>query len=206
MNKGIKYLAVAMLAGAVIASTYAANIQVIWSAAASTGIGLANGTPAPVGTLIEIGAFSGAANTALTGFNVFASSTIPATFSGAFWNQINSTADEALYATKQLYLVAQSGGEQGIFTYIGGTQWVYPHAADIPNQITPDVEDMVSNAGTALNALKAGGTIFQGNGLVFDAGNQVSYLTMAAPIPEPSSIALVAVGLLGMVGLIRRRS
>jgi hypothetical protein len=205
MNKGIKYLAVAMLAGAVAASTYAANIFVTWSAADVTGIALADGiTPLPVGSLIEVGVFSGAANTALTGFNVFASSTVPATYGGGFWDPIPSVADEALFATKQLYIVAQSGTQQGIFS---STTWIAPHSTDNPNSIPIDIEALITpgTEGTAGNTLLGSAVIVQGGGPVFHVGS--SYLTLAQTVvPEPSSIALVAVGLLGMVGLIRRRS
>jgi len=205
MNNGIKYTAVALLAAGLAASTYAAgNIEVDWSASDVTGVALANGTPIDNTALIEIGNFSGAANTALTGFHAFATDGSTIGTGGqpnGFWNAVLSVASDSSFAHTTIYLVVQNHGQQGIFS---DSQWEFPANGDIPNQISIDVENLVDNPGSPSATLDPTANIVQG-GFLPQNTDTYSYLLLQAPVPEPSSIALVVMGLLGGIGLIRRR-
>jgi len=201
MNNGIKYIAIGMLATGLAVSTYATgNIEVDWSASDVTGIALANGTPAPSGTM-ELGVFSGTPNVALTGFTGWVTNTTALGDDGAgFFNNIKTIQDDSAVFHQQMYLVVQSGTQQGIFT---DTQWIFPANSDIPNQISIDVENLVTSPGSSSAALSSAATIVEGAFLPQNV-DTYSYLELHA-VPEPSTIALVVMSLLGGIGLIRRR-
>jgi len=198
MNNGIKYTAVALLAAGLAVSTYAAgNIEVDWSASDVTGIASASGNPLASGTMI-LGVFSGSPNSALTGFTPWVTDTTDLGDDGAgFFTTISTIKLDTNVSHQRIYLVVQSGGQQGIFS---DTQWIFPANSDIPNEIAIDVENLVDNPGTAGATLDPTAQIVQG-GFLPQNTDTYSYLLL---VPEPSSIALVIMGLLGGIGLIRR--
>ncbi|MGO9244369.1 MAG: PEP-CTERM sorting domain-containing protein [Verrucomicrobiia bacterium] len=99
---------------------------------------------------------------------------------------------------------ASPGGEVGVFR--GDSSWVYPAdmlagtgSIDTDNAFTALVGSYV----TGLNgSLSATWPYNQGDG---NDNNPLNVLDMATIVPEPSSILLVAMGLLGGIGMIRRR-
>jgi hypothetical protein len=226
MNKGIKYLAVASLAAACAIGTYAGNIEVDWSANDVTGVSLANTyIGVPNGSLMEIGIFSGAfvaptlGQSSLANFTAFATSTTQGSEGdlGEF-NQIKTIADDAGFATKQIYMVffdapTQSAATQmGVFYYTGvhlgagnAGQWVFQSSSDLDITSTIDVEGILDNPGTVGGSLDANGHIVYGDGVTYNPSTKYSMVELQAIVPEPSSITLVVVGLLGAFGMIRRR-
>jgi len=225
MNKGIKFLVVAALAAGTAVSSYAAgNTVANWSAGDITGLSLQGTTNgiAP-GSLIEIGVFTVAptvGSPSLAGFVPFAAS-ITAVGTGGqpngFWNTIFSTNNDAAYATLQAYIVAfnapttNAATQEGIYTLGAGNSasasWIFKHGTDIPNFISPDIEQLVSNPGAAVPTLGPGANIVYGSGPVDDSVDGYTFLQLKnIVVPEPSTYMLVGTGLLGLLGLRRRRS
>lgn len=218
MKKGIRHLVVGLLTVAATVGAYAGDITVTWNAFKFTGVALAGGgiTPVPLGNTIQIGYFTIAptlGSSSLVNFVPWATSTINDTFDG-FWTQSN-TADEAATATgvngRQMYIVVTAPGSNlGIFSSTLPA-WKFPTSADTIPSTSVDLDDLVTGPGTAGNALAASGVIIFGSGPFYSdeapagAGiEDLSYFKLGV-IPEPSTYVLVGMGLLGAIGLMRRR-
>ena len=220
MNKGIKYLVAGLAATGLVMSTQAAPITVNWGAADVTGISLAGGnTPLPAGDLLEIGTYNGAINgTSLANFVVFGTSSSAGGASiPGFWNA-TTTADEGSIGHSNIYIVAFNAAtvgaatQEGVWRAVGNAAWAFPKASDIPNSTTIDLEDVLNNPGTAGAAYANAGNQIVGGGIGFvandpnDVNTSTSWLRLATLVPEPSTYMLVGTGLLGLLGLRRRRS
>jgi len=223
MNRGIKYLVMGLAATGLAMSSYATgNTVANWSAGDVTGValqGTTNGIAA--GSFIEIGVFTVAptlGSASLANFVPFATSTSDGSGGqpNGFWNTITSSANDANYATLQAYIVAfntptaGAATQEGIYSLGAGNSasgsWVFKHGTDIPNFISPDIEQLLTGPGTAGNALVPQAQIVYGSGPVFDSVDSFSFLQLKSIVPEPSTYMLVGTGLLGLLGLRRRRS
>ncbi|MGA2140221.1 MAG: PEP-CTERM sorting domain-containing protein [Verrucomicrobiia bacterium] len=215
MNKGIKYLVVGVLAAATAMSVRAANIEIDWSASDYTGFALQNGTPVPDNAYASVGYFSTAptaGSSDLSAYHAFASSTAvfnTGSVSGypGFIPEEISSYDQGAFGGQQLYFVITSGTQEGIYTFspTQNANWKFPHAGDIPNSSSPDIEQLVDLPGTAGNVLNGNATVIYGSGPQYSAGS--SYMLLQdTVVPEPSTWVLVGTGLLGLIGLARRRS
>jgi hypothetical protein len=81
------------------------------------------------------------------------------------------------------------------------SSWKFPLATDASPSTTIDADDLTATPGTASGALASGVTgFYTGTTAAANGGVELGV------IPEPSSIALVVAGLLGLVGISRRRS
>jgi len=215
MNKGIKYVIAGLVAAGVGLSSYAANIEVIAQAQSNTYLTDADGNYTPGGWLLELGTFASTptdGSSSLAGFSVFGTG-VTGNAGGDF--NLNITSSDVGFAHDQIYLVAFNAATQGAATEEGiyyvndasQTKWRFPAATDDPANTLFDVDAMFQASATANTALVSGGHIVFGSA-AYDETGPYTELRMAtlSPVPEPSSIMLVVVGLLGMVGLIRRRS
>ncbi len=123
-----------------------------------------------------------------------------------YWSD-STTQDEAATATgvnaAQMYVVVTSGSDLGIFSS-SLLNWKFPKSTDFPNSTLIELEDLVTNPGTAGNALAASAQIIFGSGVFYNGAGE-SFLKLAT-VPEPSTAMLVGAGLLGLVGLRRRSS
>jgi len=225
MSKGIKYLVVGLAATGLALSVRAANITESWSANDVTGLSLAGGTNGlPAGDLIEIGVFSVAptvGSPSLANFTAFSASTTAVASGGdpnGFWPAVVKTASDAGFASQQAYMVAFNAPTAGAATqegiyYLTGVhlapgaagQWVFQSSADLNTEATPDIEDLIVSPGTAGATLAATAHIVFGGGPVFDSKDSYTFLQLQT-VPEPSTYMLVGTGLLGLLGLRRRRS
>jgi len=215
MSKGIKYLVVGLAATGLAMSAHAANITVNFGAGDVTGISLAGGTtPLPVGDLIEVGAFLGTPPTvgssSLANFVVFGT-----TLSGSGGNPGGffagaTTASEAGFGHSNLFIVAFNNATGVGYTQLGiwgqnSANWVFPKSTDIPSSTTVDMEQLVNNPGNsatfAATTVKVFGRSPQQSA---DFGGS-TYLPLQL-VPEPSTWMLVGTGLIGLLGLRRRRS
>jgi len=224
--KFIKCSAVVATAAAVFGLSSARAMTVSWAAATDQGIsttGNLNGLPA--GDLVEIGDFGGAANSTIaalsnsptavqaafteyaTGFIGDGESGAPGTFTEA-----GSGRTGLGFFSQQIYMVAFNAATAGAATAVGvfegppgaaasgnsdGDPWTFP-ANDI-GSIGIDAGD-VSAAGVIIGQYVV-------NGIDSASLNEspANSLDLIVTVPEPSSIALVVMGLLGGIGLIRRR-
>ena len=200
-----------MAAAALALATHASAMSVSWNAQVSRFLTLSDqATLVPQGDLIEIGITSASQatlNSATTATQLAANFTIVAAgfvgdtvgLPGTF---AESTATPgAGFFSKQIYLLAfnanaPAGATQaGVFT---DTSWLFPPTDTAGTSII----DLGDSGVTAQVGSLASGTVV-GSGLDgTDAGALKGGYTV---VPEPSSIVLVALGLLGGLGVIRRR-
>jgi hypothetical protein len=210
MNKIVKFTVVAAAVVALGISQANAMTEV-WSAQVSSFLTLADGTTGvPSGGKIELGILG--TNT-VSGLQALALN--PAGLDAAFvdwavnsigtgtgidgsWS-ITTGAPGAGFFSQQIYLLAfntansASASQVGLFT---NPSWVFP-ASDAANPGTIELSD----AGLlALIGAIGGNTVTTPSEL--DGGQAIKL----AVVPEPSSVVLAGLGLLGLVGLIRRRS
>lgn len=209
MKQVTKLVAVAAVA-AVVGWGYQANAMTVnWGDTGSPFLTAADGvTPLAIGDLIEIG--SDTANTS-GGFTLWTAGANIATPSlpggtgligdgtgaeGSF-SEGNGGAGAGFFSD-QIYIKAfNSSSANGAYSLFTSTTWVFP----------------ATDAGTENLDLGNGGiTVLVGSyftGTVTDpnlTGGGPNADAIAVAVPEPSSIALVVLGLLGGIGLIRRRS
>ncbi len=124
-------------------STQAGPITVNWSAS-DAALELANGTPLPIGSLVQIGFMTGPSNN-IANFTPWASGAIGDGFGypGVFGE--STGADEAAASHKQIYMVAwdtpDASGNYGIFTGLGDPNWVFPASSDFPNSTSLELGD-----------------------------------------------------------------
>jgi PEP-CTERM motif len=192
-------VAVVAAIGLSLTLAQAGPITVNW-AASTAGFVDGGGTPLAIGDLVQIGIMSG--GTSISNFTPWASGAIGDSFGlpGVF--SISTDGDDTAPVNaggKQIYMVAfNSVGPSANYAIITGTfavnQWRFPLASDVPNDTTIDAGDN----GVAIVA----GT----QGPAYDVFGDGSYvIPTVAVIPEPSTWTLVGAGLLGLVGLARRR-
>lgn len=214
MNKGIKALVVVAAAIGISASSYAAAITVNWAAFAATGVSLegAGISAVPTGDLVEIGYFTIAptpGSSSLANFVPFGSTTTFGVggFDG-FWQGHASSADEVPFSGQQIYIVAFNAAtagaatQEGIFTSSLGT-WKFPSSTP-PATTGIELQDLVVNPTGPTPTLAGTASILFGSG-PFTDGAGSAYLKLQTIVPEPSTVALVGLGMLGMIGFIRRR-
>jgi len=211
---GMKLAKYTVVAAAVMLAASAARVYAVtvnWNSDDTNEVTLAGGTVGlPDGDLVEIGIFSsvpanGSTAAQVAGaLTVFGSGTIGEGTGGGSGDAgtfaITSTAPVAGFAGSHIYVVAFNAATSGAATAVGvftstmGT-WTFP-AAD-SGSTTIDMDDVapsgvVDGAGYGVNTFNSA---WQG-GLV----NALELTT----VPEPSSIALVVLGLVGGIGMIRR--
>jgi hypothetical protein len=208
MNK-IQKVGVMLVAAAVVASTsqvYAMTEN--WGAATSRFLTGPDGTTGvPSGDLIEIGTVSNPSGaqgattaTQLASFmTVWASSTV-GTGEGVdgAW-AVTSALPGAGFFGDQIYLLAFNAATPGAATQMGlftNTGWLFP-TSDTAAANSSDIGDAGT---TAVVGGLASGTVVNPSAI---AGGDAAELKA---VPEPSSVVLVVTGLLGLLGIRRRRS
>jgi hypothetical protein len=204
--RSIKYVVAGLIAAGLAASSYAAAITVNWATLVNTYVSDSSGNPL-TGDLLEIGTFAslptvGSAN--LASFVVFGTATDDS--DGVFVE--STTASDSVFAHKQIYFVAfnnatgagpGAGGQEAIFYVpdITLSNWRFPAGTDIITSTTLDLQDgFVGDTGVLAN----NAVVVYGK-----TGVETDPSSLLETVPEPSSIALVAMGLLGGIGMIRRR-
>jgi len=132
---------------------------------------------------------------------------LPAGFAGE-----STSGDDTGFAHQQIYLVAFNASTAAAATQIGvwsvdftsanpnAAAWRFAASTDFPNTTTIDLEDLTSSPGTGNAPLASGAHIWLGTGTTADVNGNFRL----TGIPEPSTYALVATGLVGLLGLRRR--
>jgi len=199
--KSIKYIvAAAVLAGLATASY--ATVTVDYGSAASTFFSDQGGNYEA--TTFELGTFATAptqGSSSLAGFSSFGSDTIS---DGAISGGFTGTAG-ATFGHDQIYLVAFGPGTQIFIGDVSDTvdsAWKFPADADVVTATAIDLGDFASGGG-GTTTLASGANVVFGKVAVDPSGPYTLLETFA--VPEPSSIALVVLGLVGSIGMIRRR-
>jgi hypothetical protein len=211
MNGRVKYLIVGLIAMGTALSSQAGNITMNWNAFDVTGVALANGTPVPTNSLIEIGTFSVAptpGSPSLAGFNVFATGLVgDGGAANGFWTK-SSIADDAGFAGNRVYIVVfnapTTNATQLAILSTTLSTWTFPHSSDVQPFRNIDIESLVSNPGTPFNTFSGSAMAIYQAGVIYNGSDQKTYIKLAF-IPEPSSFALSAFGLLAVVGLAKSR-
>lgn len=205
--KSIKYIVAGLILAGFAASSQAV-ITVNWASNFNTFLtdntGAANYL---TGDLVEIGTFASAptiGSSSLAGFSVFDSTLAVA---GAI-SASSTFPGGATFGHNQIYLVVFNAATAGLATQEGiffvdmasNAAWRFPADADTINTTKIDLQDMYVGTDGA-GAAATGATV------VFGATGQDGSgpYHLLETVPEPSSYALVGMGLLGAIGLIRRR-
>jgi len=212
--KTIKYVVAGLAIAGLAVSSYAGTIEVDWGAqnnAYMTDNSGAAGYLVP-NDLLEIGTFASAptvGSPSLVGFSVFATGSIN---NGVGSFVLADPAIETGFTHSQIYIVAYNtptvtGNSQlAIFDVSDASNntWKFPASSDVPSSTAFDVQSMFASPGSDSIALAPGAQMIYGT-VGLDAAGPYQLIETES-VPEPSSIALVVLGLLGGIGLIRRRS
>ena len=210
MKNGIKYLVAGLVATGLTVSSYAtitATLNAASNSYVTDNTGAANYL---TGDLVEIGAFSVAptvGSPSLANFTVFATGL---TSSGGF--SVSKTLNPAgAFSHTQVYLVVFNQANANI---IGTTQlaiadvndasntsWRFPADADVPSSTLIELDSLFN--GTTGNLATGAQILFGGHAQ--DPSGPYNMLETGL-IPEPSTWVLVGTGLVGLLGLRRRRS
>jgi len=213
MKNGIKYLVAGLVATGITMSSYAAGITVNWATSQNTFIADNTGSLNYLsGDLIEVGAFTSGptiGSSSLANFVVFGT-TLSATGLGAGSFSASHNGSDVGFAHTQIYLVAFNNAtgigatQEGIYFVndANNANWKFPAASDTITTTTFDLQDLFTNGTTAQPA--AGATVVFGSTGVDTSGP--SNMVELKVVPEPSTWMLVGTGLLGLLGLRRRRS
>ena len=138
---------------------------------------------------------------------------------------VNNNSDSLGLANAQVYLWAfkttTNGDPNGSFSNVtstgvfwldqtaaGGTRWRFRPQAEVPNSTFVDIVDLTTNQGGGSNALRAGAHVAAGT---FPAANSAAVagardFGLIAVVPEPASLAMLAIGLLAVSQRRRRNS
>lgn len=217
MNKVMRYMVVGLMAAGVAVTSYAGNITVAAAAAQNTYLGDSLGNYTPAGWLIEFGTFSVApVDNVLPNLANFTPWVAGSGFTGGAGGDFNigGTADDTTpqnVKNQQIYLVAFNNASGVGYTELGvyyvnkasKPAWAFPDSANFPNDTTAiDIQDLLATPDGVSTALGTGAHIVWGSSAVLgDTYNQIRL----AVVPEPSTVILVGLGLLGLVGLRRRK-
>jgi len=214
MKNGIKYLIAGLVAtGLTVSSSYAA-ISAAFTAEGSSFV-TDNTGPANYldGDLVEIGTFTNGAPTvgssSLSFFDVFGSIL---TADGAFSGN-GAAVSAGVFSHAQIYLVVFNAATQGAATQeaivdvsdASNSRWKFPADADVPNNTSISLDDLFATPGPSAT-LATGATVVYGTVGVDPGDGGPFSLLETKLIPEPSTYMLVGTGLLGLLGLRRRRS
>jgi hypothetical protein len=208
----------AVVVGVVLVGFSQAKADTIgWAAAATTGLQLADGTTAvPVGDFIAVGYFasggidrtdaqiaSDSFATLQANFKQFGPGAIgdgtgvPGTFT-----ETSSNLDPLFNPPHRIYIwvvdnpVLASATQQAVISAPGNPNWVWAVQPDGVNSIDisdPLVAAIIGSAGAANDPN------LTGNGIP-------NAFNLAVIVPEPSTVTLVGLGLLGLLPIRRRRS
>ena len=205
-----------------ISSVYANNTTANWGAQISNGVGDASGNPLPNGSndLILLGSFdinnaTIAANGSnesflLSNFTTFASAVMgqgdpngSGSASDGYWTAVSTNSASTLgIQTKEIYYwvfnapTAGAATQYGIFTAPSNSSWFFPDDTTTAQSNTTDLSQVPQDSSGIL-----WGSF--GNGL---SRNGESPLYNLAAIPEPSTLALIALGLAGLPIAVLRRN
>ncbi len=196
--------------------------QVTWGAYTSNGVGDASGTPLPIGDIILLGHFNLTdAQIAANGNNeaflmanfvqyasAFVGDGAPAGPNPAdnlgYWlaNSNNSSNSLSIQNTQMYYWVfnastTQAASQYGIFTNPTAASWKFPDDNAVPPTTITDLSDVQH---TSQGILWGG----YGTGTSKDAVSPLFNLKAFAAVPEPSTLALLTVGLLGGAAAVRK--
>jgi hypothetical protein len=227
MKNGIKYLVAGLVATGLAVSSSYASVTVSWATGnftylSDSGGAATDGSQLAAGDLLEIGTFAVApvgvtlatVQATLASFEVFGSGTINNGI-GAF-NIVSANTAAPLFTGQQIYLVTYNASTKLLATQAGifyaddtmVTSWKMPaDSATASTIIDPfslfGADDGVSATLGPAGHVVYGGTAFDGSG---GPGASYTLLDTASIVPEPSTWMLVGTGLIGLLGLRRRRS
>jgi len=218
--KSIKYIVAAAIAASLTVSSYA-TVAVTWATSSSTYItdsgGAADdGTTLANGDVLEIGTWAslpsaitqGNVQAELSSFEVFGTGSVNLGNGNGFGLASSATAGPT-FTGKQIVMIAfdqptftvTPGSTQVAIFYTSASNWIMP-ADSATAATTIDPADLFPTQGSA--NLASGAKVLFGTADA-DVENGYSLIDTMTIVPEPSSIALVVMGLLGGFGLIRRR-
>jgi hypothetical protein len=189
MRQFTKYAVAAAVAAIVGFASQARAMTVSWGDSDSPFLTYNDGvTPLAIGVPVFLGKDS---NGTVAGFTAYDSGFIGdgTSMEGTFAEAGNGDRGAGFFGA-QIYLEVGSGN-----ALITNPSWIFPSADD-----GSAIIDLENGGFTILVGSYSTGTITDPN---LGAGSDALVTTI--PVPEPSSIALVIVGLLGGAGLIRRR-
>jgi hypothetical protein len=213
MKNGIKYLVAGLVATGITVGAYATitvNANTAFNAFVTDNTGANNYLS---GDLVEIGSFASAptvGSPSLAGFTVFGS-TLTGTGASAGVISAALTGPDGVWTHNQIYLVTFNAATVGAATQEGifdvgdasNSKWKFPATADTLNTTSIDVQDLFLAGGSA--SLATGAQVVFG-GVGTDPSGPFSLAETATIVPEPSTWMLVGTGLIGLLGLRRRRS
>jgi hypothetical protein len=213
MNKVMKYTAIVAALVLLGTATRSYGMAENWAAQVDTFLTLQGGlTGDPQGSLMKIGVLSTSIanmqanqnNIAFldANFNAWQTGTVGtgSPINGTF--SIVSSGVGGSFLGQQIYLLAYNAATPGAATQVGlytNPSWVFP-VSDSAGANSMELTQLSNNPSQILIGAYSAGTITSPTDI---AGGNAVQLHL---VPEPSSIALVGLGLLGLIGFARRRS